>query len=306
MIKRLFLLLVCLVSLTACGGSVEVSSPRLAVARGGDSTGYSEPRFAALDGRDLGPVPVPYLPISLFYSRDGRVRATFRNRSGQRPEIEVISTSGTIQRTIGVDDAGSIAWMAVSPSGRWILYVAEVVDPLDNTLRHSLRLVRPDGSGRRELLRVPYPDQVLGIGAVDPSDTMVAYSIQDGTSSRMWVKPIKEGPAVPISSEGAFDAVGEFSPDGSLISLLTFAEVGGTFTWRAGLVGVDGSGFRMLGITGDMFWGACFAPDGRSMYVTSSADNGETNIVREVGVDGTVRRTLTSLGPLDSVTAVLR
>ncbi len=119
---------------------------------------------------------------------------------------------------------------------------------------------------------------------ISPDGTRIAFTHsagKDGPARNIAVADVATGKVTifknQIPSDNCFRPV--WSPDGTqlLFSIYTDNE------WHLGLVKADGTGFRYLKKAAEKnnsFWSACWAPDGRSLYIQ------DLSKILQVGTDG--------------------
>jgi TolB protein len=157
-----------------------------------------------------------------------------------------------------------------------------------------------DGTSAKKIARGTQPDISL-------DGTRVAFNTNSGNSKvldrRIAFADIATAKVTIFKTEIPSDNCqhAAWSPDGSQILFSLYAEA----DWHLGLINADGTGFRYVKkapATKGGFWSACWAPDGRSVYV-QDLDN-----ISQLDLEGTelTRRDLHELFPSAGLTSSSR
>jgi TolB protein len=157
-----------------------------------------------------------------------------------------------------------------------------------------------DGTGAKKIARGAQPD-------ISSNGARVAFNTDTGGSKaldrRIALADAATGKATvfkkEIPSDNCQHAI--WSPDGSQILFNLYTEN----DWHLGLINADGSGFRYLKKAPSKnsgLWSACWAPDGRSVYVQ------DLDKVSQLGLDGAELKTwdLHALFPAAGLTSSSR
>lgn len=212
--------------------------------------------------------------------------AYITDRSGT-PRVEVAATGEVSESTpvvvSGADqEAISVAW---SPDGNWLAYL---VSP-GGSIRAELHVARPDGTGRRALAGVVALETVFA-GLWTPVAGRYVFSMADGRSphASVWFVDVETGAleSVPASVGIGFCVVTAISTDGGRVVVRC-----GPRNRRRLLildVAASGRGIPLLGADfpggGDTGEDGRFAPDGRSVYLRTSA-NADRMYLANVSLD---------------------
>jgi len=148
-----------------------------------------------------------------------------------------------------------------------------------------------DGTGAKKIARGAQPDISRDGGRVAfNTDTENAKTLDRHIAFADTATGKKTVFHKEIPSDNCQHAV--WSPDGSQILFNLFVEN----DWHLGLINADGSGFRYVKKAASKksgFWSACWAPDGKSVYVQ------DLDKISQLDLDGTelTRRDLQALFP---------
>lgn len=152
-----------------------------------------------------------------------------------------------------------------------------------------------EGGGAKKVARGLGPD-------LSPDGQRLAFHTDSG-ERRIAVADLAAGKVTTfkkeIPSDNSHHAV--FSPDGSQILFNLYTEA----NWHLGLINVDGSGFRYVKrapAKNSLFWSACWAPDGQSVYVQ------DLDKLYQLSLDGSELKTwdLHALFPAGGLTSTSR
>jgi Tol biopolymer transport system component len=244
--------------ITFPGGLIELPRPLAPLAPG-------TPLGSAGAGHTAGPQPAEMCDPA--FAQDGSAVAQVGRSSTTIPWRDGAPAS----TTIAISALGHSPW---SPQGGWLTGEACEPGPSAGSDRSCAGwvILRPDGTGRRDLPGRP---------SWSPDEHLVAVVADDGTLL------LGNGDGTDLRSVGVFPAPVGWSPDGS-----TFAFVRDGNLWLAGTDGTDVrnlSHFDLGGVTG-----AWWSPDGRFIAILQ----GQTMWI--VAPDGSVRQRVgTQLGPGD-------
>ncbi len=201
------------------------------------------------DGTDSKPLAMGRL-IDLAWSPDGEWIAFVNGRG-----LQVIRADGQDMERLdtGILSPQGVSW---SPDGRWILF--SVTSGVGTN--RGLWLIRPDGTGLRQLRKPPLEQMCAGCTASTdslrwlvslPDWSLDGHRITyiDNTNFRI---AIYDTVAVRVdfiynSPRGLYRP--QFSPDGSTIVFHTRADAGGKL--QIGLIDVDGRNLRWLPVSGE-------------------------------------------------------
>jgi Tol biopolymer transport system component len=230
------------------------------------------------------------------WSPDGSRIVFSSHRDGPASqEIYVMNADGSRQRRLTFDSGHDSVFNiqpAWSPSGATLAFVHAV------GLRHSVWLMRPDGSERRELVNVGAMVERL---TWSPDSTRLLYDVQNAPPTHVEVVDVRTGVRHSLTPPGQTDFYATWSPDGRSIAMTSnpFASMSHIDVVDA----ADGSRRTVSAVPGtDPVW----SPDGREIAfigIRSFPEYADRYGAPQrldlyvVRVDGTDQRRLT--GPLD-------
>jgi Tol biopolymer transport system component len=216
--------------------------------------------------RDDGTDPQPLVmgrPIDFRWSPDGKWIAF---TSGG---LHLIRPDGTdLQRiyTNGLSPIG-VSW---SPDGQWILF--SVISGIG--INRGLWVIRPDGTGMRQLRKPPPEQMCINCGSIDSwavnvpdwsfDGTRITYSanvynsIPGGSQIAVYDTTLAQLNFIYKSSISLRQP--KFSPDGTRIVFYTSVTAGGML--RIGLIDIDGQNLRWLPVSGT---GPNWSPNGNQI-----------------------------------------
>lgn len=146
--------------------------------------------------------------------------------------LKLVSRDGSDVQTLSATEAidGQRSAPAWSPNGKWIAFNTYGLDGAYFEHDHTLFVIRPDGSHRRELANGTYP-------AWSPNGKLIAFEHDDG----IWVVPLKGKRKRQIASHGDCPT---WSPGGKWIAYLTNRNKTDS---QLVIVRPDGRGRKVLG-----------------------------------------------------------
>jgi Tol biopolymer transport system component len=252
-----------------------------------------------------------------FTRADGGLYAT----TGVGTEVVQLAPAGT--SPLWSEDGRKVAFLAAEPGTEvccWDIFVAEsdgsavaqvtdgltlldydfaangsllvYAEPNENYTDYALVVIRPDGTGRREL---PTPGVCcLRLPRLSPDGSKVAYAaypddqVANGPGNEIYVSPTDgSGAAIAVSNNPGDDFWPVWSPDGARIAFVS-DPAGTSFSpGRLRVVNADGTG--QIDLTPDeSVWEPVWSPDG-----TRIAYSGSVGHVFVANADGSGRTELT-------------
>jgi TolB protein len=138
-------------------------------------------------------------------------------------------------------------------------------------------VAKPDGTGAKKIATGSDPE-------ISPDGTRIAFTHsagKDGPERHIATADIATGKVTvfkdQIPSDNCYRAI--WSPDGTLLLFNIYTGD----DWHLGIVNADGTGFRYFRKTvtkGNSLYSACWAPDGRSLYMQ------DLSKILQIGADG--------------------
>lgn len=197
----------------------------------------------------------------------------------------VVSKEGGPIRLLPVEGRGPV-W---SPAGDWIAFNQRREDENGDRPPDALYVVRPDGTGLRQL-------GVGTIGAWSPTGDAIATTLRDGDSSRVVLWPLDGGTATQVGPASASSCCIElaWSPDGARLAISEELENDLTRLW---IVPRDGSQARLVGPPVEWVAGLSWSPTGLWLAFTGPPQAAQDEILWSVDTETGSIHTWSELDP---------
>ena len=182
------------------------------------------------------------------------------NGGGPNYTVFLRNTDGSPPERIGEGEG-----LTVSPDGRWVITKPNHGGPLS---------LVPTGAGESRQLthdNISYD----AVRFLPDGKQLLAVGIEQGHGARDYLIDTSTGDAKPVTPEGISGV--HFSPDGRLVAVS-----GADGSW--GIWPLDGGGFRPIPGLDSKYYVADWAPDGTSVYVSSSLGNRGAQRVYRVNI----------------------
>lgn len=196
-------------------------------------------------------------------SPDGRQVAFLSNMSGS-PQIWVVSTDGgwPDQVTALDDPVTSIDW---SPDGKWIAFQLAPGGGLNS----QISVVRPDGTGMRQLTEGGKVNNWLATWTPDGKAIAISSNRRDGAAMDSWLIDPAGAPARLVAKNPGIGVVVDVSGDGKYALVQRVASRGDNDVYRVALDG--GDEVRLTPHAPPAQFEGAFGADGRTVYLSSNA-----------------------------------
>jgi Tol biopolymer transport system component len=228
------------------------------------------------------PVPGPARKIAFQSNRDGQGEVYAMNANG----------SGEVNLTKYPDSDFLPSW---SPDGKKIAFLRTVSEDQPDSPIH-LFVMNPDGSGVLDLTGtlglVP-----SGIVVWSPDASTIAFTVilpPNSSAIDIWLVHPDGSGLVPLTTDGLFNAVGDWSPDGSKIVYARHTSDGVSRTEDRGIyvIAPDGTGATQL-TAGPADLDPTWSPSGNKIAFTRDNDifvlnangSGQTNLTNNSAED---------------------
>ncbi|MFN8540969.1 MAG: S9 family peptidase [Thermomicrobiales bacterium] len=210
-------------------------------------------------------------------SPDGSRVAFVSDLTGS-PQVWVVPVGGGFPELVTAIDeqVGAVAW---SPDGAWLAFQAAPGGGMNT----QVFLVRPDGSGLRRLTDGGTETNNLGPWALDGRALAIGSNRRDGAAINPFLVEVESGEWRPVREAAGMGQSAVVSRDGRWAIDTRIPQRGDA---NLTLVGLDGDGEVALTPHREpsFFFNACFAPDGKTIYLGSN-DGRDLSAFGRIAID---------------------
>jgi dipeptidyl aminopeptidase/acylaminoacyl peptidase len=198
------------------------------------------------------------------FSPDGRQVAFVTNLSGSPQIWTVPSAGGFPERVVALDDpVGFVVW---SPDGEWLAFTLAP----GGGMNEQVYLVRPNGTGLRRLTDGGKETNRLGGFTYDGRRLILGSNRRDGAAIDAYLYDLEAGDMRLVSENRGIGGFVDVSRDGKRALLNRVASRGDNNLYLVDIA--TGHETLLTPHEGPGSFGGGFAPDGRSVYLSSDKD----------------------------------
>jgi len=153
----------------------------------------------------------------------------YATRAGGKSEIWIMDEDGSNQRKL-TDDSSSNYMPAVTPDGRYIIFVSDRGGGKPHLWRMDI-----DGGNPKQLTNGP----IEFLPQISPDGKWVVYHSYTSGVTTLWRTPVDGGESV-LLTDRVLDTYSSVSPDGKFVSCLYLDEHDGKKDWKIAVVPFEG------------------------------------------------------------------